>query len=296
MRQKALITSASNKFFPSLVNLLGSIKANYPGHPQIFIYDLGLYWIFRKELDSLQGVTVLDMPRFVSFWRSCYTWKTYILSHPLADLNFYLDAGTQVLKPLDDIFVEIEKENYFAIQQGVSLKQIVPEDYWDKLGLNRINENEESIHAGELGFKADSEISEVLYESYNWALKGLALGFSPKDKWRDKGYNKIGIVRNCEIFRHDMTLLNIAFRKKFGKAGHLNSGVIFAGGYKSHPNQAIWNLRLSFRKLDYCNQSFLHPRFSFIAWLNRIIIGAMLVLKNGNLYFKKHLGLLTQGE
>ena len=126
---KAIITSASNKFFPSLINLLGSIKKNYPNHPKIFVYDLGLFWMFRKELEQIENVEVLNIPHFCKFWRSCYTWKTYILSHPLSDLNFYLDAGTQILRPLDEIFLEIEKDGYFAVSQEVPLSLICPLEY-----------------------------------------------------------------------------------------------------------------------------------------------------------------------
>lgn len=293
MEDKAIITSVSNKFFPSLVNLLGSIKANYPKHPKIYIYDLGLFWTFRKELEQIENVKVLDMPRFVSFWRSCYTWKTYILAHPLADLNFYMDAGCQVLKPLDKIFEKIEQYDYFLIQQGIKLEKIVPLDFWNKFGLDKKFMNYEAIHAGEIGFKAGTAFSEILNQVFDWGKQGLALGFSLKDQWRNKNHDKNNIIRDCEIFRHDMTLLNIAVRKSLGENFIIQEGGIYAGGKDAHPDQLIWNLRLNYKKLDYLNYSYLHSQFLFLAWANRFIVNVMLLLKNINLYFKKYFKLLT---
>ncbi|PIR95905.1 MAG: hypothetical protein COT92_03905 [Candidatus Doudnabacteria bacterium CG10_big_fil_rev_8_21_14_0_10_42_18] len=293
MQERALITSASNKFFPSLINLLGSIKTNYPKAPKIYVYDLGLFWSFRKELESIEGVEILEMPKFVTFWRSCYTWKTYIFTHPLARLNFYLDAGCQVLKSLDGIFEQIEKYGYFFIEQGVSLSRIVPKDYIEKLGLDEKFKSAESIHAGELGFKADSAISEALEQSFEWAKQGLALGFSQKDAWRNKGKDKTNIVRNCEIFRHDMTLLNIAVRKKFMANFTIHSSKIFAGGYKEDPKQVIWHLRLSYKRLDYFSHKFLHSNFDPIAVFNRLVVVFMVGLKNLNLFIKSLLGIVA---
>lgn len=159
MLDKAIITSASNKFFPSLINLLSSIKLVYPNHPAIFIYDLGLLPIFRKELELIDGVKVIKMPNFCNHWRSCYTWKTYIFAHPLARLNFYLDAGCQVLRPLDSVFSIIDKEDILLVDQGQSFKKIVPESYKSIFALDDMFDDLTTIHAGIIGFKQAANIN-----------------------------------------------------------------------------------------------------------------------------------------
>jgi hypothetical protein len=88
---RAIITSCSNKFFPAVINLIGSIKNNYPDHPPIFVYDLNILKIFKKELETIKNVKVIQMPKFCVHWESCYTWKTYIFQHSLAESNLYLD-------------------------------------------------------------------------------------------------------------------------------------------------------------------------------------------------------------
>jgi hypothetical protein len=286
-QHKAIITAASGKYFPSLINLLGSIKQNYPDHPKIFVYDLGMPAIFVSELKSLKDVEVIAMPIFCKFWRSCYTWKTYIFSHPLADLNFYLDAGCQVLRPLDRIFDTLEKEDFFAIGQGVLLEKIVPKEYKAIFEISNEFDDCEVIHAGEFGFKNKGKISNILNQTFDCALSGLALGFSPKDIWRNKGYNKSQFVRNCEIFRHDLTLLNILIRKHFGRNVKIHSVEQFAGGRNAHQEQFIWHLRMDFKNLSYVNLRFLHTDFSCVILLNRLVISLMILIKNIKTFFRK---------
>ena len=211
MEDRCIITSASNKFFPSVLNLLGSFKLVYPNHPKIYVYDLGLLKIFRRELELINGVEVIKMPEFCKHWRSCYTWKTYIFSHPLANLNFYLDAGCQILRPLDELFFDINNRGLLLIDQGQCFKKIVPETYKSIFNLNNEFDNETIIHAGIIGFKNSPEIINIFDKIYKSAIAGLSLGFSPGEMWRNKYKNKNIFIRDCEIFRHDLTLLNIFF-------------------------------------------------------------------------------------
>jgi len=287
MLEKALITAASNKFFPSLINLLGSIKVNYPSHPKIFIFDLGLFHNFRKELEKIENVEVLDMPVFCGHWRSCFTWKTYIFAHPFARLNFYLDSGCQVLKPMNEIFETIEKQDYFIIGQGINLGKIIPKEYESVCKMPLGYEEMESIHAGEIGFKAQSSISPILEKVYNLGLSGLALGFSENERWRNRGKDKNPYIRNCPVFRHDMTLLNMVVREHFANELVVQDVSKFAGGKDDHPEQVVWNLRLSYKTLDYIKPKFLHKRLNLDIVFNRGIIFIMIFLKNFKLSLKK---------
>lgn len=273
MFEKALITAASNKFFPSLINLLGSIKVNYPSHPKIFIYDLGLFKIFRKELETIENVEVVDMPVFCGHWRSCYTWKTYIFTHPFAELNLYLDAGCQIEGSLDFAFEIIKSEGYYIIPQGRSVKDIVPVEYKTIFGIGDDWDNEECVDAGVLGFKREPKIKKILDEVYNAGLAGLALGFSKKDLWRNKGKDKNIFIRNCELFRHDLTLVNILFRK------HIFPLV-------SHSEGPILKVRLNFKKLKYTQPKLLHPTTDFVTKFNRVLIQSGLFFRRIWFWFK----------
>ncbi len=254
MKSKALITSASNKFFPSLLNLIGSLKANYPNHPTLFIYSLGLSDLFKNSLKKIDNVEILEIPKFTSFWRKCYTWKTYIINTPLSDLNLYLDAGCQILRPLEELFEKIEKNDYLLVGQGhgIMLKNVTPENYLELLEIPKEQYDEEVITAGIFGFKKDSKISIITKKLYSAGLSGLCLGFSKGEQWKNKGVDKNIFVRDCPMFRHDTTLLTLLVKK------YMVDAIIepihnFSPEKTNSDSQFIWNLRMNYRKLDYLN-------------------------------------------
>ncbi len=291
MKTRAIITSASNKFFPSLLNLLGSIKHAYPNHPPIYVYNLGLLPNFKREISSIEGVRLIDVPAFVPFWRSCYTWKPYIFKHPMADLNFYLDAGCQVLKPLDGIFDAIDRDGMFLIYQGGTLGDITPASYIKMFGIQPDLFGLQNLHAGIFGFAKGGKAQPAIDWIYQAARAGLALGFSPAEAWRNKGVNKNPFWRDCTLFRHDMTLLNIAFRTLYGVGLSVHSEEQFAGGRDAHPEQVIWQMRLGYSWLPFLHLRALHKGFSSVTLFNRLIVHTMILGKNLNLYVKKRLGL-----
>lgn len=278
--EKAIITASSNRYFPSLINLLGSIKNNYPQHPQIFIYDLGLFFTFRKELQLIQGVNIINMPRFCKHWRRCYSWKSYIFNNPLAHLNFYLDAGNQVLAPLDEIFKEINNNDYFAVSQGQSLEEIIPKEYISIFDLSSLQYRSEVLAAGIFGFKNNKKMMSILSAFYDCAIAGLTLGFSAEEIARNKGINKNIFTRNCSCFRHDQTILNILLRKNIENLKIHESPRYSCISQKQAPNQLIYNLR---RKYKYKHLSLrcLHKNRPIyiitLPFLNRIIIGFYLL-------------------
>ena len=286
---KCIITSASNKFFPSLINMLGSLEVNYPNHPPVYVYDIGLFYTFRKELEKIKWVTVLDIPHFSPFWRACYTWKTYIFTKPLADLNFYMDAGCQILKPLDSIFDEINRDGYFTVDQDVKGKKIIPNDYISTFDVDSATLESDAITAGIFGFKKDSIISPNLDEMFEASKKGYCLGFSKTEMWKNKGVNRNEYIRDCEYFRHDTTLLTIFARKNINNY-HSHSALQYAGWMSAndHKDQVIWNLRLNYVKLDFIKANLLHRKINLFTIINRLYIKSFLKLKSLRALFKKH--------
>lgn len=284
---RCIITSVSNKFFPSLLNLLGSIETNYPEHPHIYIYDLGLSWNFRKELELLDMVTVMDMPHFSPFWRSCYTWKTYIFDNPFANINFYIDAGCEILRPLDEIFKEIEKNDYITVEQGVNLGAITPIEYKRIFDIDPRHYEEHSITAGIFGFKKDSSVTPAIKELFDSGVAGLCLGFSSRDLWKNKGVNKSQFIRNCDMFRHDTTMLNLILRKHILNL-RMQDVNKYGGAYtaQDHPEQLIWNLRMNYRSLSYLSDNILHKNPPLIARMNRMIVNTYIFARRLRLKIK----------
>jgi hypothetical protein len=266
---RCIITSVSNKFFPSLLNLLGSLEKNYPGHPRVYVYDLGLSVIFRKELENIKWITVIAMPHFISFWRSCYTWKAYIFIKPLADINIYMDAGCEILRPLDEMFTKTIEQNYLAVEQTAKLDLITPTDYKDIFRIDPVFYNQNCITAGIFGFKKNSAITTSLEELYDKAINGLCLGFSPTEQWKNKGVNKNQYVRNCERFRHDTTILSLILRKNIPNLRIEPFSRFAANSPTESSVQLIWNLRMNYRKLNNLSINTLHKKKTFVVFISR---------------------------
>ncbi len=278
--ERAIITSCSNKFFPSLINLIGSIEANYKDHPPIFVYNLGLLPNFVAELNGMNGVTVLPIPAFCNHWRSCYTWKSYIFIHPKARLNFYLDAGCQVLRPLDEIFNLIESDGYFSVSQDVPLELITPHEFKKLFPIEEKYFQETCIAAGIFGFKNDSVITPVTHHLYDASVAGLTLGFSSGDLWKNKGVNKNQFVRGCKLFRHDTTLLSLLMRQYLGDF-KIHDVHKFASpiGKVDHPHQLIWNIRLNYKELEFIKLWYASGGRSYVQKFNKVIITLMIFMK-----------------
>lgn len=256
--EKCIITACSNRFFPSVLNLIGSIKANYPNHPKIYVYSLGLFTILKNELKNIKDVEVIDMPHFCPFWKKCYTWKPYIFNNPITELNIFIDAGSQILRPLDEIFEQILTNEYFAVSQGGQLEEIIPQEYKRLLNLKAGFEHKTYIGSGVFGFKKSNEkMRNLLSEIYEEALCGLCLGFSAEEQGRNKGKNKTFFIRGCKVFRHEQTLLNIKMVNEFGNF-RINDLNKFAGleSPHEHPEQVIWSLRRNYKKLEYADKNF----------------------------------------
>lgn len=233
--------------------MLGSIKVNYPNHPHIYVYDLGLSSFLKRDIrQKFENVTILDMPRFTPFWRSCYTWKTHILKSPLADANFYIDAGCQILRPLDGVFEKIEQNGYLLVSQGkeVLTRDIVPQEYADMLDFPNAKLDTEMVAAGLFGFKKNHAIEAVTEKVYAAALCGLCLGFSQGELWKNKGKNRTAFVRNCPKFRHDTTLLTM-FVLKYIEHPIIESIENFEGNKTGKPEQLIWNIRMNYSNLEH---------------------------------------------
>jgi hypothetical protein len=112
VHDRLIVTAASQDFAPSLLALLGSLDVNWPGHPAVRVYDIGLAGPTRERLARL-GVEVVPVPAFVPHWRAHFTWKLWCLADaPTRDL-LWLDAGLVLLQPAPEIFDALERDGYF---------------------------------------------------------------------------------------------------------------------------------------------------------------------------------------
>lgn len=128
MREKTrcIITGASACFGPSLLAMIGSLDANWPGHPPVHVFDLGLDDMTLSQLASHE-IPVTKVPDFCPWWRLHYTWKIWAFAHAPADQFLWIDAGVVVLHPMDEVFFSIDKLGYFAVGNRFTMMENVSE-------------------------------------------------------------------------------------------------------------------------------------------------------------------------
>src|SRR3954468_21574661 len=102
-QDRLIVTAASAEYSSSLLALLGSLTLNWPGHPPVRVYDLGLEASTLHLLEE-SGIAVERVPPFCSHWRRHFTWKLWCLQQAPARDVLWIDASCLVLRPLDETF------------------------------------------------------------------------------------------------------------------------------------------------------------------------------------------------
>ena len=137
-------TASDEGFFSCLMQLIGSIhKTNYDKTEEIAVFDLGITNQQRNFLNTIEKVKVYDIEitnpdlltkfktnSFGKTSRGFYAWKPVILKQMSEKFDYflYLDAGTTILKPLDDLFKHIQIKGHFFIEDQVWDIKIMDKD------------------------------------------------------------------------------------------------------------------------------------------------------------------------
>ena len=245
-----LASAADARYGHWLLNLLGSLHANAArDFDAVVVYDLGLSADQRRLVHAVRGVEVRTVPEFVPHWRQGFAWKPWIWTHLEADRLVYLDAGTSLLRPLDEALAQIDDRGYWLVSQGHPLAEIVPSDYWELYGVPRELGDRVVVAAGIIGFVRHGRFYEdVVVPTYEDCLAGRSLGFSDGDlEQHNYGLNATAapIVRSCLRFRWDQTVLNLRLRAAYEEP-FVNELERWAGtSPDAHPEQVIWAHRRS---------------------------------------------------
>lgn len=248
-----LASAADARYGKWLVNLVGSVQRRSPLFDALVVYDLGLTPFQRFLLEHARGVDVRAVPAFVPHWRQGFTWKPWIWTHLEADTIVWLDAGTTVLRPLEEMLQQTRDRGYFVVSQGVRAGDSTPRDYYDMYGLAPTFADRISIAAGILAFRPQSDFyTSVVKPTFDDVVVGRSLGFSPTEAAKlNRGLGEVEnlMIRDCPQFRWDQTLFTIHFYRSMPD-GFVNDLYKFAGfrSPRDHAEQVIWSHR---RRGDY---------------------------------------------
>jgi len=168
--QDLIVTAASESYRPQLLSLLGSMRCNWPSHPPVMVYDMGL----REETGQLlrqAGFDVRVIPPFVPHWRKHYTWKPWCMNDAPAERVLWMDAGCCVLRPFPEIFNIIEKQGYFALPNYRPLEIEASEEACEGCGVPpEFRVGKISLAATLFGFLRGSSAESVVQECLKVAL------------------------------------------------------------------------------------------------------------------------------
>lgn len=222
-QQQFIVTAASAAYGKSLLALLGSLNLNWPDHPPVRIYDIGLdaetIGLLRSE-----GLDIFPVPAFCPHWRRHFTWKIWCFNDVKADFFLWIDAGYVVLEPLWEAFSFMDKTGFFTVPNYHLLDWEASSQACLGCGLSpdyRIGKR--TFAGGLMGFKRTPVNIGLLQEALTIAL------------------HEPNIMATETTHRHDQAILSLLLYKYY-KTPVFSDGLVFLG-WKSPrqvPGQKVW--------------------------------------------------------
>lgn len=223
MEDRLIITGASSAFGPSLLALLGSLNLNWPAHPRVRVYDIGLDEATLGKLED-HRVDVVRVPEFCPHWRKHFTWKIWAWNDAPAKNFLWLDAGIVVLRPLDEVFEAIERMGYFVVPTYHALTENASEAACAGCKVSPDFRAGKMTLAGTvIGFRREGKTREILEESMSVALVEEHIAAQEK------------------MHRHDQAIISLLLYRGYGEV-LMGDGIVYCGWLspRQTPEQRIW--------------------------------------------------------
>jgi len=240
--ERMIITAASAAFGPSLLALLGSLRLNWPDHPPVRVYDIGLDAHTLSELKR-HRVDVVPVPPFCSHWRKHFTWKIWCWNDAPALEILWMDAGVVVLQPLGEVFEAISQLGYFTVPTFHLLTENASVQACRGCGVDPSFRKGKLTLAGTvIGFKKEGLMDDLLKEALSIALVE----------------ENIASVEHTH--RHDQMIISLLLYKRLGRVV-MSDGIVYCGWMspRQTPGQKVWVHRRALMDKD---QSYLAARIS----------------------------------
>ena len=241
-QERMIITAASAAFGPSLLALLGSLNLNWPDHPPVRVYDIGLDEATVAELNR-NGVELVPVPPFCSHWRKHFTWKIWCWNDAPALEILWMDAGVVVLQPLGEAFDAIGRLGYFTVPTFHLLTENASVQACRGCGVDPSFRKGKLTLAGTvIGFKKEGLMDDLLKEAFSIALV------------------EENIASSESTHRHDQMIISLLLYKYLGQVV-MSDGIVYCGWLSPRqvPGQKIWVHRRDLLKRD---QAYLASRIS----------------------------------
>ena len=240
--ERMIVTAASAIFGPSLLALLGSLNLNWPDHPPVRVYDIGLDEYTLGELKR-NKVVVVPVPSFCSHWRRHFTWKVWCWNDAPAREILWMDAGLVVLQPLGEVFDAIDRLGYFVVPTYHLLTENASLNACRGCGVEPSFRNGKMTMAGTfIGFKKQGLIGDILKKALSVAMVEEHIASVEKNH------------------RHDQMIISLLLYKHLGQVV-MSDGIAYCGWLspRQAPGQKVWVHRRALLEKD---QAYLASRIS----------------------------------
>jgi len=225
-KEKLIITGASQSFGPSVLALLGSLTLNWPEHPPVLVYDLGLN---EETLAILleNHIAVRKVAPFVPHWRKHRTWKVWAWNDAPARDILWLDAGVVILQPINDVFDAIDRLGYFINPTYYLLSENASEAACIGCGVDPgFRNGKMTFNGGVIGFRKEGVVGEIVQK---------ALEVASVEEY---------IKNTAPLGRHDQVIISLLMHKYIPNPIMLDA-MIYAGWLSPRQvqGQKVWQHR-----------------------------------------------------
>jgi hypothetical protein len=230
---RLVITGASEPYFVSLLALIGSLRINWPSHPPLLVYDLGLEPASLARLEAM-GQRVRKVEPFCPHWRHHFAWKIWCWNDAPAEEILWIDAGIAVLEPLDEVFDHVSRVGYFVVPTYHTLDENASESACEGCRVPpRFRHGRATFAGGFIGFRKRDRVEAILREALEIAKIERFIASSERQH------------------RHDQMLIALLLHRDLGPVCPAD-GQIYAGWISPDqvPGQRVWVHRRRMRRED----------------------------------------------
>lgn len=216
-----ICTAANSNYFAHLMNMIGSLyRVNFNELKELAVFDIGLTEKQRTFLQKIEKVKVYNVelthpnllkPMLVNKAGKkvpgFYAWKPVVIKQSLDMFPYvlYMDAGTTILKSLNDLFKHIIQNGYFLTDCGHDIQWMTTKYVIDQFKLNT-PENRWILDKSTCGVGANLQgLTHVLYDNYVMPMYELTKTLR---SFVDDGTTPQGFG----TARHDQTLFSVIAR------------------------------------------------------------------------------------
>ncbi|MFZ5953484.1 MAG: hypothetical protein ACOYT8_00110 [Candidatus Dependentiae bacterium] len=224
-------TASDSRYFNCLINLIGCLhKHNFDQIGTIAVFDLGMTAEQKEHVSRIAKVSIHDVekvhpdiitPMQTTHWGKMvpgwYAWKAVIIKQALdmVDCVLYIDAGTTIYKPLDDLFKHIRHAGYFfhngspwCIQQETTQYVINKFDLASSEKKWLLDEDIKGLEAGFMGLTRrvyDSFVMpayQLAHDLRNFADDGSCRGGFGNCRHDIPIFSMIALLNGLTIYHH----------------------------------------------------------------------------------------------